>query len=109
LSAYRYAARIKILVPSPLVARAAADKTFAEQLREAGISSCDIELDNLVAFASTSSVFSLDDLKTLNEKYVRNRVSAMLLTPVQMRKLLRKLGVLTAASALVVHGPVLGQ
>ena len=113
LSAYRYAARpathIKILVPSPLVARAAADKTFAEQLREAGLSSCDIELENLVAFASTSRVFSLDDLKTLNEKYVRNRVSAMLLTPVQMRKLLRKLGVLTAASALVVHGPVLGQ
>jgi hypothetical protein len=54
-------------------------------------------------------VFSLNDLKTLNEEYVRNRVSAMLLTPVQMRKLFRKLGVPTAASALVVHGPVLGQ
>ena len=38
---------MKILVPS-LVARAAAYKTFAEQLREAGLSSCDIELDNLV-------------------------------------------------------------
>jgi hypothetical protein len=53
-------------------------------------------------------VFSLDDLKTLNEEYVLIRVSAMLLLPVQIMKLLRKLGVLTAASALV-HGPVLAE
>ena len=76
------------------MARAAADKTFAEQLREAGLSTCDCELDNLVALASTNGVFSLDDLKALNEGEVRNCLSAMLLTPVQRRKLLSKLGLL---------------
>jgi hypothetical protein len=87
--------------PSPLMARAAADKTFAEQLREAGLSSCDFELYNLVALASTNGIFSLDDLKALNVEEARNCVSAMLLTPVQTRKLLRKLGVLTAAPTLL--------
>jgi hypothetical protein len=92
------------------MARAAADKTFVEQLREAGLSSCDFALDNLLAISSTNGVFSLGDVKKmLNEEDVRNSVSAMLLTPVQMRNLLRELGVLTAAPALVVYGPVLGQ
>ena len=84
-----------------MMARAAADKTFAEQLREAGLSTCDCELDNLVALASTNGVFSLDDLKALNEGEVRNCLSAMLLTPVQRRKLLSKLGLLTAAPTLL--------
>lgn len=91
------------------MARAAADTTFAEHLREAGLSFCDFCLGHLVALASTNGVFSLYDLKTLNDDDVRNSMLAMLLTPVQMRKLLRNLGVLTAAPALVVHGPVLGQ
>jgi hypothetical protein len=83
------------------MARAAADKTFAEQLREAGLSTCDCELHNLVLLASTNGVFILDDLKALNEEELRNCLSAMLLTPVQRRKLLSKLSLLTAAPTLL--------
>ena len=80
------------------MARAAADKTFAEQLRDAGLSKNDAELDNLTALASTKGVYSLDDLHNLNEAEVRASVAVMLLTPVQMNKLLRKLGLLETVS-----------
>ena len=80
------------------MARDAADKTFAEQLRDAGLSKNDAELDNLAALASTKGVYSLDDLYDLNEAEVRASVAVMLLTPVQMNKLLRKLGLLETVS-----------
>ena len=67
------------------------DKTFVEQLRDAGLSSCDAVLDELAALATRNGVFSLDDLQNLNEAQVRDKVAVMLLTPVQMKKLLRKL------------------
>ncbi len=81
-------------VPSPLMARTEVDKTFAEQLRDAGLSKSDAELDNLVSLASHKGVYSMDDFYNLNEAEVRVSVAAMLLTPVQMNKLLRKLGLL---------------
>ena len=77
--------------------RAVNDKTFVEQLRDAGLSTCDAVLNDLAALASTNGVFSLDNLQNLNEAQVRDRVAVMLLTPVQMRKLFRKLDELKAS------------
>jgi hypothetical protein len=79
------------------MARAVNNKTFVEQLRDAGLSSIDAALDNLAALASSNGVFSLDDLQNLNEAQVRDRVAVMLLTPLQTKKLLRKLDLLKAS------------
>ena len=79
---------------SPLSPQQAAAKTFALQLRDAGLCFDDAALDRLVALGGEKGVCDMDDLRGLNEAEVRASVEHMLLTPVQLNKLLKRLGVL---------------
>jgi len=65
---------------------------FAEQLRAVGISTDDAELDRLAALAGHKGVCDMGDLRGLNEPDVRSSVEHMQLTPTQVNKLLKKLG-----------------
>ena len=65
---------------------------FVEQLRAVGISTDDAELDRLAALAGHKGFSDMGDLRGLNEADVRSSVEHMQLTPTQVNKLLKKLG-----------------
>lgn len=91
--------------PSPVPASAASPAAaaplrspFAQQLRAAGLSLNDDELNRLAALGGGKGVFDMDDLHALNEAEVRASVDHMLLTPMQLNKLLKRLGELGATT-----------
>ena len=83
---------------SPLSPLPAAAKTFAQQLRDAGVAYEDAALDHLVALGRWVGVNDMDDLRDLDDTEVRASVAHMQLTPLQMNKLLKALRVLGTAS-----------
>ena len=64
---------------------------FAEQLRAAGISSDNAALNCLAALGANKGVMDMEDLHGLNEADVRASVAHMLLSPMQLNKLLKRL------------------
>ena len=52
----------------------------------------DAELDRLAALGGAKGVCDMDDFRDLNEADVRSSVEHMQLTPTQMNKLLKSLG-----------------
>ena len=73
-------------------------RVFAQQLRAAGLSSDDAELDHLAALGSAKGLVDMEDLMDLNEADVQLSVEHMLLTTMQLNKLLKWLRVLETAS-----------
>ena len=63
-------------------------KMFAQQLRAAGLSDDDAALERLAALGGVKGVIDMEDLHGFNEAEVRASVEHMLLTPMQLRKLL---------------------
>ena len=63
-------------------------KMFPQQLRTAGLSDDDAALERLAALGGVKGVIDMEDLHGFNEAEVRASVKHMLLTPMQLRKLL---------------------
>jgi hypothetical protein len=72
----------------------AALQTFKRQLRDASISFDESTLERLALLGAKNGVCDLDDLRDLSEADVRASVEEMSLNPVQMKKLLKSLGLL---------------